>query len=243
VTAANTGGNGATSVPATLAEALLILQSDPPEVIKGETARVESQKGSYSYRFAGLNAVTAAVLPRLTALGCIWVCRPTRAADGAAVLAYRLRHVPSGDEETGEFPLSLPSSATPQMLGSMLSYTRRYALLAVLGIAPEADDDDAAAASGYDGRPAAPAARARKCSKAQVTAIQAGFGDLGLGGEGNRGARLTVAARLAGLEELGSTNELTTEQARRVLDGIAERKRVQQAEQQPSSGEGGKSDG
>lgn len=217
-----------TQTPASLGEAMLLLQSDPPEVIKAETAKVETQKGSYSYRFAGLSAVTAAILPRLTDLGCVWICRPTRAADGLAVLAYELRHVATGEAITGEYPISLPSNATPQMAGSMISYARRYALLAVLGIAPEADDDDAAAASGYGGgREPERTTRPRKCSKGQVTAIQVGFGELGLGGTENRGARLSVTARLAGLEELGSTSDLTSEQARRVLDGIAERKRAQ----------------
>lgn len=218
-----------------------MLQADPPEVVKAERANA----GNYSYSFAGLSAVTAALMPRLVELGCIWVCRPTRAADGAAVLAYSLRHVPSGESESGEFPLLLPAGASPQVLGSLLSYTRRYALLAVTGVAPVEDDDDAAAASRHaygDPSESTRTARGRKASKAQVTAIQAGFSELGLGGANQRGTRLSVAARLAGVEDLGSTNDLTNDQAKRVLDGIAERKRVQQAERQPSSGEGGKSD-
>jgi hypothetical protein len=64
----------------------------------------------------------------------------------------------------------------------------------------------------------------------QRTAIQAGFGELGYGGPANRDQRLAVAARLAGLESLGSTNDLTATQARAVLDGLAERRNAQRQE-------------
>lgn len=217
-----------TDRPTSLAEALLELQADPPEVVKAERANA----GNFSYSFAGLSAVTAALMPRLVALGCIWVCRPTRAADGAPVLAYSLRHVASGESEDGEFPLLLPSGASPQVLGSLLSYTRRYALLAVTGVAPVHDDDDAAAASrhayGDHGEPTRPT-RARKVSKAQITAIQVGFAECGYGGEDNRAARLSVTARLAGVESLGSTSDLTSDQAKRVLDGLERKRREAQA--------------
>jgi hypothetical protein len=64
----------------------------------------------------------------------------------------------------------------------------------------------------------------------QRAAIQAGFGELGYGGPANRDQRLAVAARLAGLESLGSTNDLTAAQARAVLDGLAERRKAQRQE-------------
>lgn len=136
-----------TEQPSPLAAALLQLQRDLPQVHKGETARVETQKGSYSYQFAGLSAVTEAVLPRLTALGLVWICRPTLSADGRPVLAYALVHVDSGERESGEMPLLIPANPTPQQIGSAISYGRRYALLAVTGVAPAGDDDDAASAS------------------------------------------------------------------------------------------------
>lgn len=71
------------------------------------------------------------------------------------------------------------------------------------------------------------AAEAEPIRPQQRTAIQAGFSELGYGGDANRDARLQVAARLAGLETLGSTNDLTAAQARQVLDGLAERRRAQ----------------
>lgn len=134
-----------TEQPSTLAAALVELQRNLPHVGKAETARVETAKGSFSYAYAGLSAVTEAILPRLAELGLAWVCRPT-VADGRPVLAYALIHV-NGERETGEMPLLMPANPTPQQVGSSISYARRYALLAVTGVAPAGDDDDAAAAS------------------------------------------------------------------------------------------------
>jgi len=221
--------------PASLAEALCMLQADPPAIVKAETANTNT----YSYRYAGLAAVTAVVLPRLAALGCAWICRPT-VVEGRPVLAYELRHVDSGETVSGEYPLSLPPGATPQVQGSMLSYARRYALLAVTGVAPEADDDDGAAASGTkpasrrsrsgtkDAEPASGADR--PVPRTMITAIMASYTELGYGGKENADQRLTISANLLGLDALGSHNDLSAAQGSRLLDALGERKRAQRKE-------------
>jgi hypothetical protein len=61
------------------------------------------------------------------------------------VLRYTLTHVPSGEFQTGDYPLNL---SDPQKMGSAITYARRYALLAVTGIAAEDEDDDGDAATG-----------------------------------------------------------------------------------------------
>jgi ERF superfamily len=129
--------------PASLAEALAALQRRLPDVRKGETATVRSDKGVYSYRYASLADISAAVLPLLGELGLSFTCRPTLAGD-RFVLAYRLLHI-SGEALDGEYPL--PSTGTPQQLGSALTYARRYCLSALVGLAPDEDDDGAAASS------------------------------------------------------------------------------------------------
>jgi len=135
-----------TGQTASLAEALALLQADLPEVRKDKTAQVKSEKTgqSYSYSYADLAVVSKALLPKLAALGLSFTCKPTM-IDGRFVLAYRLLHV-SGDDDSGEYPL--PSSGTPQAIGSAITYARRYALCSVTGLAPESDDDDAAQVSG-----------------------------------------------------------------------------------------------
>lgn len=220
-----------TDQPGTLTAALLQLQRDLPQVHKGETARVETQKGSYSYQFAGLSAVTEAVLPRLTALGLVWICRPTLSADGRPVLAYALVHVDSGERETGEMPLLIPANPTPQQIGSAISYGRRYALLAVTGVAPAGDDDDAASASVKPARKAAPRRTAGADDKpaksaldgpmSDVTrrAMHAAFNDAGIR---DRDGKLNFAAEVLGMETLASSTELTERQARQVVQALRE---------------------
>lgn len=135
--------------PASLVEALSVVQGKLPEVRKSETAHVRSEKGSYTYSYADLAAVSKAVLPLLAEVGLAFLAKPTL-VDGRFVLVYSLKHV-SGDSEDGEYPL--PTAGTPQQIGSAITYARRYVLSALVGVAGS-DDDDGAAASASHGRPA-----------------------------------------------------------------------------------------
>ena len=117
-----------------IAAALVELQAQLPRIVKGETA----DTGKYKYDYAGLSDITDQVLPLLAKLGMAWVCRPT-IIDGAFVLAYELLHV-SGESRDGAWPIS---KGTPQDMGGQITYARRYCLLAVTGVAPANDDDDA----------------------------------------------------------------------------------------------------
>lgn len=131
-------------MPATLFAALAELQAHLPKIGKGNTADVKNAQGKklYDYKYADLADVSQEMLPRLGALGLAFTSRPTM-LDGNFVLAYSLTHV-SGDREDGIYPL--PVSGTPQQVGSAITYARRYCLCAVTGVAPDSDDDDAAAA-------------------------------------------------------------------------------------------------
>jgi hypothetical protein len=55
-------------------------------------------------------------------------------------LTYILVHAESGTELRGEMAL-LPAKADPQGQGSAITYARRYALMAVLGLVADEDDD------------------------------------------------------------------------------------------------------
>jgi hypothetical protein len=132
-----------TDQPANLDEAMAIFQANLPSITKDEKATVKSDKGNYSYGYAGLDTVSEKVLRELGKLGVSWRCRPTVDESGKFVLAYRLKHVAEG-EETGSWPLQ---GGTPQQIGSAITYARRYALMAVTGVFPSNEDDDGAAAS------------------------------------------------------------------------------------------------
>lgn len=124
--------------PSSLAAALVQLQGRLPHVTKDATGQIQSR----TYQYATLPDVQSELFPIMTGLGLAWSCKPML-ADGQFVLRYRLVHAPSGEEDTGDWPL--PNGMSPQQQGSAVTYFRRYALLAVTGLAPDDDDDGAAA--------------------------------------------------------------------------------------------------
>jgi len=131
---------------ANLNAALAKLQATLPKISKGETGEVSGQTKDgrpfkYSYKYADLAAISAAVMPALGAVGLAFTAKPTLSG-GQFVLAYSLLHE-SGEHDDGEYPL--PSQGTPQAIGSAITYARRYCLCAVTGIAPDEDDDGVAA--------------------------------------------------------------------------------------------------
>jgi hypothetical protein len=140
--------------PQNIDEVILAIQAERPVLTKDKKGQVGQQKTKY----ADLVQVNDVVLDRLNKMSTIWKCRPHLDGDRSFGLHYSLRHVPSGTEEAGVWPLKL--SENPQQMGSAVTYGRRYALLAVLGIVSEDEDDDGDAASGRrTAQRAAPAGR------------------------------------------------------------------------------------
>jgi hypothetical protein len=122
-----------------LAAALAAVQAEMPKIGKGNRA----DAGTYSYSYADLADIVAVAGPVMGKHGLSFSSKPTLNEDGKFVLEYRLRHA-AGQEDVGQYPL--PTSGTPQQMGSAQSYARRYCLLAVLNLAPDDDDDGKAAA-------------------------------------------------------------------------------------------------
>lgn len=136
-------------VPGSLAEALAALQANLPHIGKDAAAVVEGEskagkRFTYGYKYADLPTITRAIMPRLGALGLSFTACPTVHEDGRFFLDYQLRHTSGSGEVSGSYPL--PSSGTPQAVGSAITYARRYCLCAVTGVAPDEDDDDGQAA-------------------------------------------------------------------------------------------------
>jgi hypothetical protein len=145
----------------------------PTETLWGAVSHVQAQipvverdatNPHFRSSYTTLAALHKTVVPLLAQCGLAWVCLPSQ-RDGAPVLRYRLVYVPNGEALEGEMPLLVGNGATPQQLGSALTYARRYALAAVLGIASAEEDDDGQAASqrapGQATRPAAPRVQAQ----------------------------------------------------------------------------------
>jgi hypothetical protein len=125
-----------------LATALAAFQAELPSIVKESTAKVTSDKGGFTYGYADLAAVSKVVLPLLGKHGLSFSSRPTL-VEGKFALAYVLRHS-CGDEDSGVYPL--PTTGTPQQIGSAITYARRYSLMAVSGVFPQGEDDDGKAA-------------------------------------------------------------------------------------------------
>lgn len=128
-------------VPADVDEALLMFQRDMPVLVKDKKGQVGNQKTKY----ADLVQANEVIVARLVELGCIWTCTPElfviqgERPETRFVLRWELRHVASKTKREGTFPIK---GENPMQLGSGITYARRYALLAVTGVAPEDEDDD-----------------------------------------------------------------------------------------------------
>lgn len=127
-----------TEQTAQLAEALAAFQAEMPTVAKAQKAVVPTKAGgSYTYTYAGLPDVVAAVTPLLTKHGLAFSCCPRRAEDGSYELAGVLLHT-SGESITGSLPIF---GRQAQDIGSALTYGRRYLIGCMTGVVTDDDDD------------------------------------------------------------------------------------------------------
>jgi hypothetical protein len=97
-------------------------------------------------RYADLHGVLAAVRPVLAKHG-LAITQTINVRDGQVhpLLETMLLHT-SGESISSTVPLAV-TKAGPQEFGSVMSYLRRYSLMALLGIAGADDDDDGEAAT------------------------------------------------------------------------------------------------
>jgi hypothetical protein len=158
--------------PASLAAALAQLQGALPRV--GKTA--DAQYGKY----ADLAIISRELLPVLGDLGLSFTATPTLRDFGGEtkfVLHCKLRFAygPAGGMEEGFYPIG---AGNPQQMGSAITYARRYALLAMTGLAPDdgSDDDAQAAEQSYRAqRNAPPETRADgSATEAEIMRMQRG---------------------------------------------------------------------
>ena len=122
-----------------LATALCAFQSAHIKVAKS-AENPAFKNGGKPMRYADLGSILESILPTLTENGLSVVQFP----DGENGLTTRLNHI-SGEwmQATG---FMRPVQATPQGVGSTITYARRYALCAVLGLIVADDDGNAASA-------------------------------------------------------------------------------------------------
>lgn len=185
---------------------------------RDRTAKVETKGGgSYSYAYTDLAGVLGAVRPVLAAHR-FAVVQPCETADsGHVTVSTVLVHV-SG-ERFGSPPLSMRQPDGAQALGSLLTYLRRYSLLAALGLATE--DDDGKAATAPPARQSRPRGSASVDESRRRTAhAMALFGELGLA---ERDDRLQVTSAILG-REVGSWTDVSPGEAERVIVELSARR-------------------
>ena len=188
----------------------MAFQKDIPTLKLGKDSSGQIA-GRRDYKYLSLDKLMAEVLPLLNKHGLVWMTHPTKET-GEPSLRYTLIHPASGEREGDILPLML-DKANSQGLGSAITYARRYALTAVLGIVPDEDDDGAAASkTEVKRRPPAPRTGAevtqefdRKMTKEELKLL------LDLIEEKGEDGRIPLLLASVGVEK---TQDLSVEQGR-----------------------------
>lgn len=122
-----------------IAKALIAFHKEAPMIKKS------ADNPYFKSKYADLASIIKEVEPILTKNGLTFTQLPS----GQNELVTILMH------ESGEFIQSsytmIPAKNDPQGLGSAITYQKRYALAAILGLKLEDEDDDGNAASGNTG--------------------------------------------------------------------------------------------
>jgi hypothetical protein len=123
-----------------LAKALAKAQSEFPAIERSRDVKVQTKTGgSYTFAYAPHEEILKKVQPVLSANG-LAVSQLLANVQGAPALKTMLMHE-GGEVIADTCPLPTNGQTTAQEFGSLVTYMRRYALVAVLGIATEEDDD------------------------------------------------------------------------------------------------------
>ena len=202
-----------------LAEALAKAQSQFTFALKASTADMGVKGGRRKY--ADLQSVIDAIKPQLTAHG-LAVVQATMPNAGGISLRTTLMHS-SGEWIAGQIDLPIDRMGGIQGMGSALTYARRYALSAMVGIASDEDDDGEAsmqAAKQYEKkqiqqvRQQAVANNPDPATEAQIKAVMA---CLQARGARNREDYLAMLGNFLG-RTLTSSKELTRTEASDFLE-------------------------
>jgi hypothetical protein len=130
-----------------------MMQSENVDLISAALVKAQGVMKAATYnkvnphfknKYADLAAVIDAIRKPMAENG-LGFTQTMYATDTALFLTTTLRHT-SGQWISSEYPL--PMGATPQQLGSALTYARRYSLSSIACIAADEDDDAEATRNG-----------------------------------------------------------------------------------------------
>lgn len=125
-----------------LVTALLAARKKFGKIIKDKTAEVKSEgKSGFRYKYADLASVLEATVDPLADEGVLLTQWMGTSAAGKPALTTMLVHV-SGEFFSDAMDLpGLGDRPTPQQLGSLISYLKRYCASASLAVVSEEDND------------------------------------------------------------------------------------------------------
>lgn len=166
-----------------IAAALAAAQGEMTSPDRNRTVRVRSKRTGteYTFAYATLDNIMSLVRPALAKNG-LAISQATVQVEGKLRLLTQLAHA-SGQWFRSSIPIILKTDdgeePTMQVLGSGVTYARRYGISAMLNIASEEDDDGNAASANeikednYRPRPSAPVAPAPKPVEAPRETVDA----------------------------------------------------------------------
>jgi hypothetical protein len=181
----------------------------------------------FKSKYAPLNEILNLVRPSLSKYG-LSVLQMPSSNDGDVVITTLLMH--SSGEWIESCPLRMkPAKNDPQGIGSAITYGRRYALSAILGISSEDDDDGNSASDNShqqnnsgkskDNKQDKQAGKIATISPAQQKLIFAKAAEKGLTPEDVKNQMLTIFKGV-----IKSTGELSPAQMEELIKSFAEKK-------------------
>jgi hypothetical protein len=127
------------TAPDTLGAALIRAQQAFTPIIKDNNVST----GKFSYKYADIGSVLEAVTDALHENGLV-ILQPLDIDNGVPVVKTILLHAGSGERIEGNALIVWADKTDPQKYGGGISYTRRYALMSMLGLNAEDDDGQSA---------------------------------------------------------------------------------------------------
>lgn len=196
-----------------LATALAAAQLEMANPEKNKSATIKSEKGSYAYKYADLAEALDGLRKTLGAHG-LSIIQVTQLDGDTLTVITRLMHS-SGQWIDSTYPVC--RTGAHQQMGAALTYARRYALFAMVGIAGDDDTDGNGAAEAVGG--------ARRPAPAKPD--EPGMRPLALSSEA------VAAQMIRTIETLGSAEKLNdyAEMCRRAYESLPDdaRKLVREA--------------
>lgn len=149
-----------------LAAALVAFQGSVPTILKNQTAKIPTKSGGeYSYKFADLSDVWDGIREPLHANG-LAVTQQLVTGETPGTMGIKTTIWHTSGQRTAETVDFTVAAKTPQEIGSVITYMKRYALTGALGLDTDVDDDGNAAT-----RPAPKKPTAEEKARADLLAL------------------------------------------------------------------------